>query len=217
MSFPTSLPPFFSGKFSFITRTSPTSGSVSSQTSVHQGSVTVTSISLSYTSSATPSGSPHPHKEGLLGRLESGTKVGMGIGITVGVLAIILFSAWYCCGCCGLRARGRKRHAEATRVPELNNQQPVPLSRIENRDSGTAGAAPPLYEEAVPPRHRHIAGGATYLSEEEEGVISDGKTPLSEFPFEDVVLDPSPPDGSSMSFRDRHHGLGGDTRGHTNA
>ncbi|PBP18076.1 hypothetical protein BUE80_DR010961 [Diplocarpon rosae] len=207
MSFPTSLPPFFSEKFSFITRPSPSSGSTSSPAPLDQNSVTVTSTSSSYTSSASPSGSPGHHKDGAFDRLPSGTKAGIGISIAAGVLVIILFSVWFCCGCCGLRARSRKRHAEVTRASESSNQHLVPLSNIQNGDAGAGNPPPPLYEEAVPPQHRHIAGGATQLNEEEEGVISDGKTPLSEFPFEDVVLDHSPSDGSSMSYRDRHHGL----------
>ncbi|PBP19022.1 hypothetical protein BUE80_DR010094 [Diplocarpon rosae] len=217
MSFPTSLPPFFSERFSFITRPAPPSGSTSSPTSLDQNSVTGTSTSSpSSTPSASPSASPDHHRDGL-DRLASGTKAGIGISIAVGVLAIILFSAWFCCGCRGLRARSRKRHAEVTRTPDSSNQHPVPLSNILNGDAGAGNAPPPLYEEAVPPQHRRIAGGATQLSEEEEGVIPDGKTPLSEFPFEDVVLDHSPSDGSSMSYRERHHGLGGDTRGHANS
>ncbi len=144
----------------------------------------------------------------------------MGVGITAGAIIIIVLSIWYCCGCCGLRDR-RRRRSEGLRAPPINQQRPMPLRTMHTGDNAGADAAgdppPPLYEEAVPPQHRHIAGGATHVREEEEGVISDGKTPLSEIPFEDVVLDHSPSEGSSRSFRDRHHGLGGDTTGHTNS
>lgn len=103
----------------------------------------------------------------------------------------------------------------------MNAPPPVALRDIQAGDaamSGAADAPPPLYEEAVPPEHQYVAGGATYVREDDEqGIISDGKTPLSEIPFEDVVLDHSPSEGSARSFGERHHGLGGDTTGHVNS
>jgi hypothetical protein len=76
----------------------------------------------------------------------------------------------------------------------------------------------------VPPQHQTVEGGITHVRDEEEGVISDGKTPLSEIPFEDVRLEEvesSSGSGSSSSanatFGERHHAMGGDTRGHTNS
>lgn len=80
-----------------------------------------------------------------------------------------------------------------------------------------SGIAPPLYAEVAPPQHTTISGGITHVREEEEGIISDGKTPLSEIPFEDVILDHSPSEGSARNFGDRHLRLGGDTTGHTNS
>ena len=56
---------------------------------------------------------------------------------------------------------------------------------------------------------------------EEDGVVADGKTPLSEIPFEDVVLDPPSSSSSTSSanqaFAAMHHDGMGDTRGHTNS
>jgi hypothetical protein len=106
-----------------------------------------------------------------------------------------------------------------------------PMGGAERRgrqdDRGVDGdLPPPQYAEVVPPQHQTIAGGITHVREEEEGVISDGKTPLSEIPFEDVVLDQPVSAGSgsgsgspssAREFAMRHHGLGGDTRGHTNS
>ncbi|PVH84533.1 hypothetical protein DL98DRAFT_584608 [Cadophora sp. DSE1049] len=156
-------------------------------------------------------------KDSFFERLENGTKAAVGVAVTVGVIIIVALSVWYCCGCCGLRARRRKRR-EGLRAPDINSQRPVPLNTMNSSQAPPpAGDAPPQYEEAVPPRHQHIAGGARHIrQEEDDAVISDGKTPLSEIPFEDVVLDHSPSEGSSRSFSERHHGLGGDTRGHTN-
>ncbi|KAL2073299.1 hypothetical protein VTL71DRAFT_10623 [Oculimacula yallundae] len=155
--------------------------------------------------------------DGIWDGLKNGTKAGVGMAITIGVLIIVAISVWYCCGCCGLRARRRKRR-DGQRAPDTSTQHPVPLNTM---SSGPApppqNDAPPTYEEVVPPQHQHIAGGARHIrNDEEEGVVADGKTPLSEIPFEDVVLDHSPSEGSSRSFGERHHGLGGDTRGHTN-
>ena len=127
------------------------------------------------------------------------------------------------------------------------------LSRhVSMRSTGTAGGgggtdAPPRYEEQVPPAHQRLAGGMVRrgggggghhhhnqispMQEEEDGMgmVADGKTPLSEIPFEDVVLTPTrsqasgsaSPSGSEggRDFGNRHAmGNGrGDTTGHTNA
>jgi hypothetical protein len=118
--------------------------------------------------------------------------------------------------------------------PEQGNRGDLPLSTMpgaERRgrqdDRAVDGdPPPPQYEETAPHQHQTIAGGITHVREEEEGVISDGKTPLSEIPFEDVVLDHPVSAGSASGsgspssareFAMRHHGLGGDTRGHTNS
>jgi hypothetical protein len=101
----------------------------------------------------------------------------------------------------------------------LHNLQTPPAVHMEGEDS------PPQYAEVVPPQHQRIAGGITNVREEEEGIISDGKTPLSEIAFEDVVLERTGSDasGSGSSSRSpggefgRHHGMGGDTSGHTNS
>jgi hypothetical protein len=103
------------------------------------------------------------------------------------------------------------------------------MHTIQNRgvdEAATTGRpdddAPPSYEEVVPPQHQRLAGGipnnTNTTSEEDDAVVSDGKTPLSEIPFEDVVLDHvSSQSSGSRGFDQMHHGAGGDTRGHTNS
>lgn len=123
------------------------------------------------------------------------------------------------------------------------------LSRhVSLRSTGTAGGhgldvPPPQYEEHVPPAHQRLAGGMARrgdqmqiqpMVEEDDGmgVVADGKTPLSEIPFEDVVLTPtngsqasgsaSPSPSGSEGGRDfgERHAMGnggGNTYGHTNA
>lgn len=172
------------------------------------------------------------HNNNVWGDLASGAKVAIVI-VVVGVILIVLASIWCCCGCCiGGRRGGRKRHTP----PGQENRGDLPLSTIsgaetrgrqDNRGLPVDGdLPPPQYEETVPHQHQTIAGGITHVREEEEGVISDGKTPLSEIPFEDVVLDHPVSAGSgsgsgspssAREFATRHHGLGGDTRGHTNS
>ncbi|KAH7407617.1 hypothetical protein BKA64DRAFT_706026 [Cadophora sp. MPI-SDFR-AT-0126] len=224
---PTSLPTsIFNGDDdirSFFAKQS--SSSSTFDTSTSSQTTPKPSMMTSYTPSPVipasyPTNSGYPGndtKDNFFERLESGTKAAVGVAITVGVIIIVALSVWYCCGCCGLRARRRKRR-EGMRAPDINSQRPVPLNAMASGQAPPpAGDAPPQYEEAVPPQHQHIAGGARHMrQEEDDAVISDGKTPLSEIPFEDVVLDHSPSEGSSRSFSERHHGLGGDTRGHTN-
>lgn len=161
--------------------------------------------------------------------LAHGAQIGVILVIIISVICVILFSMWFCCGCCGSRrCCGRKRIP-----PEQQSPGGLPLHTIPTPERrGRAGdramdldPPPPQYEETVPPQHQTIAGGITHVREEEEGVISDGKTPLSEIPFEDVVLDHTSSEGSgsgsspslAREFASRHHGLGGDTRGHTNS
>jgi hypothetical protein len=153
-------------------------------------------------------------KKNFWNNMAQGAKGGVIFVIVIGVMLIIAF----CCGCCGLRARRRKR-IEATE----NANRSVPLHTVHNQATDVnrgvplGEVPPPRYEESVPLQHQRIEGGITHVREEEEGIISDGKTPLSEIPFEDVVLDYSPSEGSARGFGDRHHGLGGDTTGHTNS
>ncbi|KAK0107238.1 hypothetical protein ONS95_003940 [Cadophora gregata] len=224
-SFPTSIfgdddfPTFLTSFTKKSSSTSTTDTSTSSQiTPVLNTMTSYTPSPLGPASSPTPSGYPGSDdgNDSLFERLENGTKAAVGVAITIGVIVIVALSVWYCCGCCGLRARRRKRR-EGSRAQDISSQPPVPLNTMSPSHAPPAGDAPPQYEEAVPPQHQHIAGGARHVrQEEDDAVISDGKTPLSEIPFEDVVLDHSPSEGSSRSFSERHHGLGGDTRGHTN-
>ena len=162
--------------------------------------------------------------------LASGAKIGIVLVIVFGILYVVLFSMWFCCGCCGGRCCGKRKR----RPPLEETRGDVPLSPIrgsERRgrqdDRGIDGdLPPPQYAETLPPQHQTIAGGITHVRDEEEGVISDGKTPLSEIPFEDVVLDHPVSAGSgsgsgspssAREFALRHHAMGGDTRGHTSS
>jgi hypothetical protein len=163
--------------------------------------------------------------------LEYGAKIGIVLVVVVGILCIVLFSMWYCCGCCGGRCCGKKRRrtpnpsAERGDLPLHTIQRSGEAERVQRNTIG-GDLPPPRYEEAVPPQHQTVEGGITHVRDEEEGVISDGKTPLSEIPFEDVRLDQvesgsGSGSGSSSSanaaFGERHHAMGGDTRGHTNS
>jgi hypothetical protein len=93
--------------------------------------------------------------------------------------------------------------------------------RVASPEGGDA--APPRYEEVVPAAHLRVAVGMVRMphdGEDEEGMVADGKTPLSEIPFEDVVLEPSSSSSSTSSanrsFATMHHNGNGDTTGHTN-
>jgi hypothetical protein len=165
--------------------------------------------------------------------LAGGARTGVVCVVVFGVLCLILFSAWFCCGCCHGRRCGRRRSRPATQ----ENRGDLPLStmggavRSERPGEGGVDAdpPPPQYAEAVPPQHQTIEGGITHVREEreeEEGIISDGKTPLSEIPFEDIALghpvsagsgSGSGSPSSAREFALRHHAQEGDTRGHTNS
>ncbi|KUJ11853.1 uncharacterized protein LY89DRAFT_738498 [Mollisia scopiformis] len=163
-------------------------------------------------------------------KMAVGAKAGAIVAIVLVILIIVFASVWFCCGCCGLRQRNARRNEIRHPRPDTDTvplqdrqQQPTTTNMMMmNRMASTATrggeAPPPLYAEVTPPQHTTIAGGITHVREEEEGIISDGKTPLSEIPFEDVVLDHSPSESSSSrNFGHSHLGLGGDTTGHTNS
>lgn len=154
----------------------------------------------------------------------NGAKAGTAMGALF-VIALIVLASWYCC--CSGRAR-RRRQLSAGAAPAVSNQGiqnlPVPLNtmpaaHLANRNGPMPGdAPPPQYQEVLPPRHQTIAGGVTHVRQEEEGIISDGKTPLSEIPFEDVVISSASSAGSSSrNFEQTHHAGGGNTYGHTNS
>ncbi|KAH8782438.1 hypothetical protein BGZ57DRAFT_238624 [Hyaloscypha finlandica] len=190
---------------------------------------TIFTTSSSYSS---PTSGPYidTHNQNDWGGLPSGVKIGICVVVVGIVIIIVLASIWCCCGCCiGGRRCGKKQIP-----PEQGSRGDLPLSTMpgaERRgrqdDRAVDGdLPPPQYEETAPHQHQTIAGGIAHVREEEEGVISDGKTPLSEIPFEDVVLDHPVSAGSASGsgspssareFATRHHGLGGDTRGHTNS
>lgn len=158
-----------------------------------------------------------------------GITVGHKIAIIVGTLvfiAVLFFGLWW--WCFGGREKQRQRRMNSQGLP-LQNQlpplpPPVPLDTLSSAHSSqrhglVAGEMPPpQYEEAVPPRHQTIAGGITHVRQEEEGIISDGKTPLSEIPFEDVVITSTRSESSSSrNFEQAHRVGGGNTSGHTNS
>jgi hypothetical protein len=165
--------------------------------------------------------------------LAGGARIGVVCVVVFGILCLVLFSAWFCCGCCHGRRCGRRRSRPATQ----ENRGDLPLSIMGGAErSGRPGEGgvdadppPPQYAEAVPPQHQTIEGGITHVREEreeEEGIISDGKTPLSEIPFEDIALghpvsagsgSGSGSPSSAREFALRHHAQEGDTRGHTNS
>lgn len=146
--------------------------------------------------------------------------------MVVGVLLLAAIGMWYC-----YRKGQRKRIlAENSRIGDnFRSEGSLPLHNIRSpppvhRAAGVEGEEPPpMYAEVIQPGHQRIAGGITNVREEEEGIISDGKMPLSEIAFEDVVLERSRSGGSGSSSRSpgngfqNHHGMGGDTSGHTNS
>lgn len=177
-----------------------------------------TSNSLSKSSSAPAPTVTVPSSETYTGppsgwdSLGHGVKSGVAICIVVGILAVIIISLWfYCC---------RKKR---DRSPDENRGLPLhTVNNVPNVEQSAVGgdAPPPRYEEVIPPQHQRLAGGISHVREDEEGMIADGKTPLSEIPFEDVVLDHtnSPAESSSsQTFSMRHHAGVGDTTGHTNS
>ncbi|TVY80938.1 hypothetical protein LSUE1_G004597 [Lachnellula suecica] len=178
-------------------------------------------------SSSLPSSSNHDSPN-FWDKFGNGAKVAVILSAMLGVLIVVVLSMWFCCNCCGLRRKRRRPHEQdrAERnangvlpMHALQNRtvvEPPPMARLGTRP---VSDAPPSYEEAVPAQHQRLAGGlSNTTSEEDDAVISDGKTPLSEMPFEDVVLDHvSSQSSGSRTFDQMHHGAGGDTRGHTNS
>lgn len=138
------------------------------------------------------------------------------------MLAIAIIIIWFFC--CGGREKQRQQRLarQGATQPALQNRE-VPLQTysapvIANRTGPLPGdVPPPTYTETLPPRHQRIAGGITNVRDEEEGVIADGKTPLSEIPFEDVVVSSSSSHSSARDFGRNHQYGGGNTLGHTNS
>jgi len=177
--------------------------------------------------------------------MRHGAKAGVIAIMLLGILAIVLVSIWFCCGGKSRWAR-RKAAREGAPLPlhTISNQPqeqsrgpPQPAAQTASDQPASDQYArgqptgyqrggelpPPSYEEAVPAQHQRLAGGLPTRDDEEDGMVVDGKTPLSEIPFEDVVLDHSPSGSSSsansanQSFSARHHNQHGDTSGHTNS
>ena len=172
------------------------------------------------TSPITPDASASAESQMLWDKVTHGAKVAIVLAAILGVIFVIVFSMWFCCNCCGLRKKRRAQERAA-------ENGVLPMHTMQDRGVDEAattgrpdGDAPPSYEEVVPPQHRRLAGGipnTSTTSEEDDAMVSDGKTPLSEIPFEDVVLDHvSSQSSGNRTFDQMHHGAGGDTRGHTN-
>jgi hypothetical protein len=85
------------------------------------------------------------------------------------------------------------------------------------REGVEKGETSPLrYEKVLLPQHDTVVGGITH-NREEEAIVADGKTPLSEIPFEDVVLDHKPSGSSFRASKERYNGNGRDMEGYTNS
>lgn len=178
----------------------------------------------------TDSGSPPPQHHNFWDKLALGAKAGILAAIVISAIIVLAIAIWYCCGCCGLRkARARRnairRPSAGSDTMPLSDRQGnsrtlvyTPTIPVSTSPPPMREAPPPLYTENTPPQHTSIQGGITHARDEEAaGVVSDGKTPLSEIPFEDVVLNTPASASSARSFGDTHLGHGGDTTGHTNS
>ncbi|KAH8820875.1 hypothetical protein F5884DRAFT_745214 [Xylogone sp. PMI_703] len=181
-------------------------------------------------------------------RISTGAKVAIIIAIILGVIVIVIFSLLFCCGCCcwksPLSSVGRRNIAEETgRAVPLENVAPdtthagiTPVEAPAQRRLSLRRRprdAPPSYEEAVPASHQQLAIGepiSPVPEEDASNIVVDGKTPLSEIPFEDVDVNALGGPSSSASassaavsasevrlFHDAHHNQAGDTTGHTSA
>ncbi|KAG9237574.1 hypothetical protein BJ875DRAFT_142518 [Amylocarpus encephaloides] len=180
-----------------------------------------------------PPYTPEPDDKSTWEEMSGGLKAIVAISILIGVVMIIVFSAWFCCGCCGIRNKRRGMAPKNSRrglgsnqshqtpapthgggLPLQNIQQPALQRQHTPQMIPTGDVPPPSYEQSLPSRHSPFA--IVNPRDEEDGVISDGKTPLSEIPFEDVNLEHSRTGtSSSQTFEQRHHGFGDTTGGHT--
>lgn len=142
-----------------------------------------------------------------------GLKSGVIVATVIGLVLVFLLSIWFCCG--GGKARWRRKASSNEDAGVL----PLHTVPREDQPHNIGDAPPPRYEEVVPSQHQRLAGGISHTRDDEEaGMVADGKTPLSEIPFEDVVLEHTISESSSsQSFSTRHHNGIGDTRGHTNS
>lgn len=148
----------------------------------------------------------------------NGVRGGIIVATVIGLIAIICFGVWYCCG--GKKRLNNTTNGEGGVLPlHIRRNRSVPNGQPEPQAQTTGDMPPPRYEEVVPAQHQTLAGGISHVrQEEDDGVVADGKTPLSEIPFEDVVLDHTTSESSSsQSFASHHHNTIGDTTGHTNS
>jgi hypothetical protein len=131
---------------------------------------------------------------------------------------VLLFVLWYYHH---RRRRARLQHQRLHDPPAAVPLHPLHYTSSSSLEGNplmaTApqpGDAPPRYEEVVPAQHHRLAGG---MPDEEEGMVADGKMPLSEIPFEDVRLDGERAGGQASRVVGQPQRGAGDTMGHTNS
>ncbi|KAH8594204.1 hypothetical protein B0O99DRAFT_595541 [Bisporella sp. PMI_857] len=146
--------------------------------------------------------------------LALGAKIAIIAAIIIGIIAVTIFSMWFCCGCCGGRVRycGKRKRDEVTTGDARSLPLHTSLNRSRKGSIGNGETSPPRYEEALLPRHNMVVGGVVH-DREEEGIVADGKTPLSEILFEDVIVDHKPSECSSGISEKSYNGNGRDTGG----
>lgn len=193
-----------------------TTGNPTPQTESSSGLSTVTTTAPGHL----PTGMDHyPTNRSQWERWDGGVKGGVMAAAVVVALIIIALGIWFCCG--GKRKwRSATKQEDGTTLPLHTVIRNCSFRNRPQEQQAAAGgdAPPPRYEEVVPNQHQRLAGGIAHATEEDDGVVADGKTPLSEIPFEDVVLDSTPSESSSSrSFAERHHHGPGNTTGHTNS
>lgn len=192
-------------------QSSPTSTSTSSK------STTSSQVSTTVARAAGPTQSPEPNPWNHMGVTTHHAIIASGI---IGLVVAVGLLFWFLCY--------RRRRAQAP--PSGSPPGMLPLYNLHAHPGQATGTgrrvpgadAPPSYEEVVPP-HLRVATGPPrvfHAAEGDDGVVADGKMPLSEIPFEDIVLEPSSSSSSASSanqnFESVHHNGIGDTRGHTN-
>lgn len=216
---------FATTQTAFVTMTSPNMNQAPPATPSASIGISISTSTIISNSQATPGGYTSPPYQDTNqngpDEMGPGVKGGIAVSALIFIVIVIFLSFWFCCG--GHRKWKKSRvDGEQRGLPLHNVNNPsVPHGPNAAGIQARGEAPPPRYEEVVPPQHQRLAGGmpvAHVRNEEDEGMIADGKTPLSEIPFEDVVLDRTPSgSSSSQSFSMARHAGSGDTTGHTNS
>lgn len=118
-----------------------------------------------------------------------GAQSGIIVAIVIAIVAIIILSFWIFYGRKTRRKKISNREIEvlplqATHRSHSNYNRPT----TEHMPVTGGDAPPPRYDQMVPPQHQRLAGGMSPFGEEEAGIVANGKTPLSEISFENVVF-----------------------------